>query len=166
VQAESPWWWLTTDQDVALLAMHARHYSKREYADARHVFQCMGPGAKVPLRTHGDTVTTDAIWGWRKFIDDCIDVRDGERQQGINCAFFRNEGPARSSDLVRQADAIADCLWTDRRHYTYVDPKRVRSGLPGWCFLAAGWKYVRFKGHRVRTKSGLLILERVRTNDG
>ena len=154
-------WWLTTDQDVALVEMHARHYSKREYADGRRVGQCMGPGQKVPLRTHGDQWATDAIWGWRKFIDDCIDARTGERQQGVNCAFFRNEGAVRSSDLIRQADAIADFLWVDRRHYTYVDPKKVRSGLPGACFLAAGWKYARHRGRRMRTKSGLLILERV-----
>lgn len=155
--SSEPAWWYTTDQDVTLLAMHARHYSKRPYADERAVFQCMGPGDKVALRTK----QCDAIWGWRKFIDDCIDVRTGERQQGINCAFFRNEGATRSSDLVRAADAIADATWADRRHYTYVDPKRVRSGLPGACFLAAGWRYVRFKGRRVRTKSGKLILERV-----
>jgi hypothetical protein len=154
-------WWLTTDQDVGLLAMHARHYSKRGYVDGRDVFQCMGPGEKLPLRTPGLTREPEAIWGWRKFLDDCIDVRTGERQQGINCAFFRNEGAVLSSELVRQADAIADCEWADRRHYTYVDPARVRSGLPGACFLAADWHYVRHKGHRVRTKSGLLILERL-----
>ena len=142
--------------------MHARHYPKRAYADGRDVFQCLGPGEKVPLRTYGDRWACDAIFGWRKFIDDCIDERTGERQQGINCAFFRNESSRRSSDLIRQADAIADCLWPDRRHYTYVNAAAVRSGLPGGCFLAAGWRYVRLRGHRARTKSGLLILERVR----
>ena len=155
---QAPQWWLTTDQDVALLAMHARHYPKRHYADGRRVYQCMGPGDKVALRTEA----CDAIWGWRKFIDDCIDIRTNKRQEGVNCAFFRNEGPVRSSDLVRQADAIADCEWADRRHYTYVDPQRVRAGLPGACFLAAGWKYVRYRGRRVRTQSGRLILERLR----
>jgi hypothetical protein len=108
--SSEPVWWLTTDQDLGLLELHARHYSKREYADGREVFQCLGPGEKVPLRTHGDQWACDAIWGWRKFIDDCIDQRTGERQQGINCAFFRNEGPQQSSELVRQADAIADAL--------------------------------------------------------
>ena len=157
----TPQWWLTTDQDAALLEMHARNYSKYRYRDGRAVNQCMGPGQKVPLRTHGDSWACDAIFGWRKFIDDCLDERTGERQQGVNCAFFRNESATRSSDLVRQADAIADCLWLDRRHYTYVDPASVRSGLAGACFLYAGWKYARHHGRRLRTKSGLLILERV-----
>lgn len=130
--------------------MYQRHYSHRDYADGRDVFQCLGPGNKFALRTWD----CDAIWGWRKFRDDCIDARTGERQQGVNCAFFRNEGAHRSSELVRQADAIADALWTDRRHYTYVDAKKVRSGNPGYCFLVAGWRRCG------RTKGGLLILER------
>ena len=149
---DKPLWWLTTDQDVTLLAMHARHYPKRHYRDGRIVYQCMGPGEKVPLRTEA----CDAIWGWRKFIDDCIDERTGERQQGINCAFFRNEGLTLSSDLVRQADAIADCLWVDRRHYTYIDPTRVQSANPGYCFLCAGWRRCGM------TKGGLIVLERIR----
>jgi hypothetical protein len=155
-------WWATTDQDLDVLEMYQRHYSHRSYADGRDVWQCLGPGNKFALRTP----PCDAIFGWRKFLDDCIDKRTGERQQGVNCAFFRNEGRYQSSECIRQADAIADALWTDRRHYTYVDPARVKSGLPGACFLAAGWRYVRIRiegqWRRARTKSGLLILERLR----
>jgi hypothetical protein len=84
---------------------------------------------------------------WRRFID-------GSGQLGINCAVFRNEGPALSSLLVRQADAIADHVWPGERHYTYVNPQSVRSTNPGYCFLAAGWRRCG------RTKGGLLILER------
>jgi hypothetical protein len=151
-------WWLTTDQDVSLLAMYARHYSRPSYPRRnRRIWQCMGPGEKVALRTW----SCDAIFGWRRFLDDCIDARTNERQRGINCAFFRNESGHTSSALVQQADAIADALWADRRHYTYVDPTRLASALPGSCFLAAGWRYVRIHGHRARTQKGLLILERI-----
>jgi hypothetical protein len=59
--SSEPVWWLTTDQDLGLLELHARHYSKREYADGREVFQCLGPGEKVPLRTHGDQWAYDVI---------------------------------------------------------------------------------------------------------
>lgn len=144
-------WWATTDQDLDVLAMYRRHYSHRGYADGREVWQCLGPGNKFALRTPEG----DAIFGWRKFIDDCIDERTGERQQGVNCAFFRNEGRHRSSECIRQADAIADALWPDRRHYTYVDPGEVRSANPGYCFICAGWRRCG------RTKSGLIVLERV-----
>lgn len=147
-------WELTKDGDVACLALYDRHYSARPLP-GRRLF--VGPGRKRVLRTeHGD-----AVFAWRQFQDDCIDVRTGERQAGVNCAVFRNESSARSSDLIRQADAIADLCWPGARHYTYVDPARVTSGLPGACFLAAGWRYVRYRGHRVKTKSGLFILERV-----
>jgi hypothetical protein len=104
----------------------------------------MAGGEKLVLRTAGAC----AFFVWRKF-------RDASGQTGINCAAFRNEGAHRSSELIRQADAIADCLWPGERHYTYVDPARVRSTNPGFCFLAAGWRRCG------RTKGGLLMLERV-----
>lgn len=104
----------------------------------------LGPGQTVLLRT----AAGDAVFAWRKFIDD-------SGQLGVNCAIFRNEGPALSSLLIRQADAIADHVWAGERHYTYVSPKDVRSRNPGYCFLAAGWRRCG------RTKGGLHILERV-----
>lgn len=139
----SPAWWLTKDGDRDCLALYERHYSAHHYRDGRQRRIFAGPGEKVVLRTEAG----DACWVWRKFID-----RSGQR--GINCAVFRNESTYRSSDLVRQADQIADCLWPDSRHYTYVDPARVASKNPGFCFLAAGWRRCGW------TQGGLLILER------
>jgi hypothetical protein len=139
-----PLWWLTKDGDKACLAMYERHYSAHRYADGRKRTQFVGPGEKVVLRTE----RADAIWVWRKFIDD-------SGQGGVNCAVFRNESAHRSSDLIRQADQIADCLWPDSRHYTYVDPQRIASRNPGFCFLKAGWRKCG------RTKGGLLIMERI-----
>lgn len=146
-----PDWWLTKDGDVTCLEMYERHYSARTYRDGRARVLFVGPGEKVVLRTFDGR----AFYVWRKFTDDCIDARTGEKQAGVNCAAFRNESGLRSSDLIRQADAIADCLWTDRRHYTYVDASKVASRNPGYCFLVAGWKRCGM------TKSGLVILERV-----
>jgi hypothetical protein len=131
--------------------MYERHYSAYRYADGRVRKLFAGPGEKVVLRTLDGT----AFFVWRKFIDDCVDPRTGDRQDGINCAAFRNESGVRSSDLIRQADAIADCLWPDSRHYTYVDPKGIKSRNPGFCFIAAGWQRCGY-----RTKSGLVVLER------
>ena len=104
----------------------------------------VGPGEKLVLRTW----ECDAIWVWRKFIDD-------SGQDGINCAIFRNESNHRSSDLVRQADRIADHCWPGERHYTYVDAEKITSVNPGFCFKAAGWRTCG------RTKSGKVVLERV-----
>jgi hypothetical protein len=145
-------WWLTKDGDRDCLELYERHYSAYQYRDRRRRKLFVGPGEKFVFRTEH----ADACFVWRLFFDDCIDDRTGERQSGINCAVFRNESPHRSSDLIRQADAIADCIWPDSRHYTYVNTKEVRSSNPGFCFLKAGWRCCGW------TKSGLLILERVR----
>lgn len=140
----TPLWWLTRDGDVTCLALYERHYTARTYRDGRKRTLFCGPGEKVVLRT----AAGDALFVWRKFIDD-------SGQQGINCAVFRNESRHKSSVLIRQADAIADCLWPDCRHYTYVNSQRVRSSNPGFCFIAAGWKRCG------TTKGGLLVLEKV-----
>lgn len=140
---DGPLWWITRDGDKSCLALYERHYSAYTYADGRERRQMLGPGQTILLRTRN----ADAVFGWRKFIDD-------SGQLGVNCAVFRNEGPTLSSLLVRQADAIADHVWPGERHYTYVRPSAVRSSNPGYCFLAAGWRRC---GH---TKGGLLILER------
>lgn len=146
-------WWLTKDGDLDCLDLYERHYSRYLYADGRKRRLFVGPGEKWVFRLADGR----GVFVWRLFVDDCIDARTGEKQDGINCAVFRNESAARSSDLIRQADAIADCIWPHRRHYTYVDRAKVRSTNPGFCFLAAGWRRCGL------TKSGLLILERLPT---
>ena len=144
MRAAAPLWWLTKDGDAACLELYERHYSCRRYADGRQRKLFAGPGEKIVLRTREG----DALFIWRKF-------RDLRGEEGINCAIFRNESSHLSSELIRQADAIADCIWPGSRHYTYVNPKAVASKNPGFCFIAAGWRRLKH-----RTKGGLVILER------
>ena len=140
-----PDWWLTKDGDLDCLELYEKHYSAYQYADGRERKLFVGPGEKVVLRTEA----ADAMFVWRRFI-----AASGEC--GINCAVFRNESKHTSSELIRQADKIADCLWTCRRHYTYVSAEAVKSTNPGFCFIKAGWKRLERK-----TGSGLMILERI-----
>jgi hypothetical protein len=113
----------------------------------------MGPGEKMVL------ITSDcrAIFGWRKFID-------ASGQEGVNCAFFRNEGAfdrsILSSTLIKKAEVLAWQRWGgEARLYTYVSPHT--SDNPGFCFKQAGWKLVRGESGRPKmTKSGLFILEK------
>lgn len=139
-----PFWWLTKDGDRSVLALYEKHYSAYQYKDGRVRRLFAGPGQKIVLRS----ADGDAGFVWRSFISD-----SGEH--GINCAFFRNESRFLSSELVRQACAIADQVWACSRHYTYVDPKKVRSSNPGFCFLAAGWRKCG------ETQTGKLIFERM-----
>ena len=141
----APLWWLTKDGDRSCLEMYERHYSAYEYKDGRTRKLFCGPGEKIVLRTK----FADALFVWRKFIDP-------SGQQGVNCAIFRNESPHLASDLLRQADAIADFCWPGERHYTYVNPQAIRPGRPGYCFECAGWSRCG------RTKGGLLVLELAR----
>lgn len=138
-------WWLTKDGDLDCLELYERHYSAYRYRDGRQRKLFAGPGEKMVLRTEAG----DAMFVWRKF-------KDASGQQEINCAVFRNEGPYQSSELIRQADEIADCVWPDSRHYTYVKAEAIASSNPGFCFIKAGWRRLPY-----RTKvNGLIILER------
>jgi hypothetical protein len=141
-------WWLTKDGDKSCLALYERHYSCNRYADGRQRTQFVGPGENIVLRT----AAADALFVWRRYIDDTI-----PKQDGVECAVFRNEAPERwrSSELIRQADAIAAVAWPGARHYTKVRAGAVRSANPGYCFIAAGWRRCG------KTKGGLIILERM-----
>lgn len=139
-----PYWIVGQDAEPELRAMYNRHYSAYKYADGRQPKQFVGPGYHIVLTAP----KRDALFVWRKFKDD-------SGQRGINCAVFRNESKTLSSDLIREADAIADFIWPCERHYTYVRQEAVRSRNPGWCFICSGWKRCGY------TKGGLLILERI-----
>lgn len=135
-------WWEFKDGNSRALELYERHYSARQYADGRERTLFVGPGEKTVLLTQD----SDALFAWRKFKDD-------SGQEGVCCAVFRNEGPVLSSDLIREAMAIAWLRWPGERLYTYVDPDEVESSNPGYCFIQAGWTKAGF------TKGGLVVLE-------
>jgi hypothetical protein len=145
-------WLPALDGDARALAIYRRHYSRRVYRDGRKPRLFVGPGEKMVLLT----VKCDALFVWRKFID-----KSG--QTGVNCAVFRyedNPGPCHNSThdhcpskMIAEACEIAWGRWPGERLYTYVDPRKVRSGNPGYCFKRAGWRQCG------RTKGGLVILE-------
>lgn len=96
-----------------------------------------------------------ALCAWRKFIDD-------SGQEGVNCAIFRNEGPHLSSELILEAEELAWRKWSYHRLYTYINPRKIISANPGYCFKIAGWINARnSKGKILLTKSGKIILEKL-----
>lgn len=136
-------WIAVKDADARARGILSRHYSFRHYVDGRRPAKFVGPGEHMVLLT----LVCDAVFVWRRFID-----RSG--QQGVNCAAFRNEGTLLSSDLIHAADTLAFTRWPGERHYTYVNPRKIRSTNPGACFLKAGWKRCGV------SKGGLVILEK------
>lgn len=122
-------WISVLDGDARARAIFNRHYSRRFYSDGRKPKLFVGPGEKMVLLTP----LCDAVFIWRKFIS-----HDGQR--GVNCAVFRNESEHLSSELIADAVCLAWKRWPGERLYTYVDPRKVRSTNPGYCFLVSGWR--------------------------
>ena len=138
-------WIIGQDGEPELRALYERHYSARIYADGRTPRKFVGPGYHIVLTLPDRS----ALFVWRKF-------KDASGQRGVNCSIFRNESDLLSSDLIREADAIADFAWPGERHYTYVRAEAIKSRNPGWCFICAGWQRC-----GLSKKAGLVILERV-----
>ena len=68
----------------------------------------------------------------------------------------RNEGQRLSSELILEAEALAWSKWPGERFYTYVDPRKIKSKNPGFCFLKAGWRKC-----GITKVNKLLILEKL-----
>ena len=144
--------------DDRLRGLYQRHYSsekatrRRGHPVAPNQLRVAGPGeVKAYL-----TVDGRAGWIWRfaKFR------KDG--QQGVECVLFRNEASVGchnsshehcSSKMVAEADELAWVKWPGQRLFTFVDPGKILSSNPGYCFKRAGWRFCGV------SKSGLHILE-------
>ena len=121
------------DGDPRALALLKRHYSYRRRASGqpRGSPTFVGQGEKIVLLTQD----CRALFVWRRATIESMD-----RQPGVCCTVFRNEGTVLSSDLIAEACELAWQRWPGERLYTYVNPTKVRSPNPGYCFKVAGWK--------------------------
>jgi len=133
-------WFSVTPFDPRLVGLYLRHYSSQKalgqhagyhQRHSRYAHGVAGNGESLCLLT----VNGDAGFIWRR---DNVPRKD--RQIGVNCTIFRNEGPRLSSGLIREADEMAWAKWpTEPRHWTYVADSQVKSVNPGYCFKKAGW---------------------------
>ncbi len=122
---------MTTHFDPEMAQLADRHYSRRTVGARQFLYS----GRKIVIRD----AAGDVLFGWL-FPDE--DKRmDG--QTGYNCAIFRNESPRRSSEIILECEAIAADKWGPGRMYTYVNPSKISSSNPGYCFKRAGWSNVR-----------------------
>ncbi len=127
-QLSSVWYEIKDGNDTAR-DLFNNHYSRKFYKDGRNPLLFVGPGQKMVLVTPA----ADALFVWRKFIS-------GDTQEGVNCAVFRNEGSLLSSEFIRTASTMAWERWPGERLYTYINPRKIRSTNPGYCFKQAGWR--------------------------
>lgn len=137
-------WIPIRDGDSRAIRLYRRHYSANRSRPKTSRLRITGPGEYLMLLTAG----ADALFAWRVFMEVHRD-----RPLGVNCSIFRNESDCLSSDLILQAEAWARRRWPAMDWlYTYVNPSRIRSSNPGYCFKIAGWR----RGEP--TKSGLVSL--------
>ena len=127
------------DQVPRLLA--DRHYSRTSVGNPQFV----GPGRVIVLRDAAGLV----VFAWRWQLKDRPDGRIG-----YECAIFRNESKRLSSEIILEAAEFAALEWGPGPAFTYVDPLRVASENPGYCFKVAGWKSAGY------SRSGKLALEK------
>ena len=135
---------VTTHFDPEMAMLADRHYSRRTVGARQFLYS----GRKIVIRNAEGSI----LFGWL-FPDPSMRM-DG--QTGYNCAIFRNESTRRSSDIILECEDIAFERWGPGRMYTYVDPAKIASVNPGYCFKMAGWRYVR------KSKSGQHLLEKLK----
>jgi hypothetical protein len=131
---------VTDKYDAECAALADRHYSRQTVGDR----QFMPPGRTIVIRNQTGTILFG--WNWQ------YAHKRRDRQDGYCCNIFRNESTTRSSEIIRECVAIAFDRWGPDRVFTYVDPTKIRSANPGYCFKQAGWTFLR------RTHSGLHLL--------
>lgn len=132
---------------MAMLA--DRHYSRRTVGARQFLYS----GRKIVIRD----ALGDVLFGWL-YPEPTLRM-DG--QTGYNCAIFRNESSRRSSDIILECEAIAIERWGPNRMYTYVNPCKIASPNPGYCFKQAGWANVRNEDGSIRiSKTGQHLLEK------
>lgn len=142
--------WLAVNRcDPRAFALYRRHYSFTKNSKWRRLgnTNVTGSGQTMVLLTLAGT----ALFVWLRNT-----VQRLDKQEGVNCAIFRNEGEQLSSDLIREADDLAWQRWPGERHFTYVDALQVRHKRdPGRCFLKAGWRQCGMSAN------GKVLLERL-----
>jgi hypothetical protein len=145
-------WFSVTDKDHRARGLYARHYSaeanrNKPRQSSFHAPGYVGTGDYLAFLT----VDCTALFVWKRYPDGI----DRGGQIGVNCSIFRNESSTRSSDLIQEACELAWSRWPGQRLYTYVNPGKIRSTNPGYCFKRAGFRKCGM------SKGGLVILERL-----
>lgn len=120
----------TTHFDREMAALADRHYSRRTIGARQFLYS----GRKIVLRDCAGSVLF--AWMWP------LDEMRMDNQTGYNCAIFRNESRRQSSQIILEAERHATEKWGPNRFYTYVDPRKIGSGNPGYCFKRAGWRHI------------------------
>lgn len=138
-------WIEVKDGDPRAVGLYRKHYSCHGYNHGQPIdyvrYGFSGKGESLVLLTKD----CRALFCWRKV-----------EPEGIYCSVFHRDAGILASELILEAEQLALQKWPDnKRFYTHVDPKKVHSSNPGYCFLKAGWRKCGI------TKKGLIIWEKL-----
>lgn len=115
--------------DVESRLLADRHYSRQTIGSR----EFMGNGRTLVLRDTAGTL----VFGWL-YPKAAMHVIDA-----VWCSIFHNESAWRSSDAILEAERMALEKWSDApRFATYIDPRKITSRNPGYCFKVVGYKHV------------------------
>jgi len=134
-----PVWQVRGRSDPAARALADRHYSRKTPGAP-----WVGPPGRVLVLV---TPCEQAVWltHWPR-PDLALDGLDAWR-----CSLFRNEAAElQSSTLIRAAMTLTGHIWQQRPAdgwVTWVEPGKVASPNPGYCFKQAGWTLDRAWSH-------------------
>ena len=124
-------------------ALADRHYSRQKPGTRQFV----PPGRCVVLRTEAADAVWVTSWPFAQY------VKHAWPGAWVN-SLFRNESDHLASELIREAIAATRWYWPDIPEIglvTMVDPKKVRSTNPGYCYKCAGFTKVG------KTKAGQIV---------
>lgn len=166
-------WMLSSSSDPVALSIvdgtgrwdgRGPHYSRRTPGSKTFT----GCGREVVLITRSG----DAVWAvvYQRTPHPRGSGQSRDRAGGYTATryvwrnnMFRNLSPLRSSDLIREAVRVTYAEWLrrygelpDETLRTEIDPRRVASPNPGYCYMCAGWR----NRHLVRGKYYLYAPER------
>lgn len=108
-----------------------RHYNRQKIGSAQFV----PPGRCLVLRAAGPALWVTS-WPFAEFVQ--------HRWPGawVNSLFRREGGQLLASELIRAAVAATRAHWLDvppLGMVSFVDPEKVASSNPGYCYLMAGF---------------------------
>jgi len=125
-------WEISNRSDPMGLQLADRHYNRQS------------PGSKN-LAPPGKTlilIQDHALWvslqQKNEFIKHCW-------KNAWICSTFRNESNLLSSNLIKSAVSNTIACWgnpPENGFITFVNPSKVKSRNPGYCFIKAGWKKI------------------------
>lgn len=126
-------WHRSWKADPRALPLADRHYNRRKVGAPQFV----PPGRSLVLLDELAEALWVSSWPFPEFTRH-------EWAGAWVCSLFRNESPALSSELIRQAVAATVAEWGDPPELgmvTFVDETKVRRKRdPGRCFLRAGFE--------------------------